>query len=226
MNGPYLKKLRALRSQKGILEAPSKPSKRSPSAAVAPTATAIGGFDGFEGARSSRFPDLLGRYGRVVAAFEAGCPDLVPAERWRQAVEDGHAFLARWADQAEALGWSPRDLFGLHKPPAKPHPSYSRLSRYDETGLVWLLQGREVVALTADTASIKGATGNITIYRKHNKPTLGLPAAGSVTEDYLRSRGLDLPVGLEQMAGEDFAAVFEKLGTDWRSGITINRGTA
>ena len=142
---------------------------------MAPTATAVGGFDGFGGTRSSRFPDFLGRYGRVVAAFEAGCPDLVPAERWRQAVEDGHAFLARWADQAEALGWSPRDLFGLHKPPAKPHPSYGRLSRYDETGLVWLLQGREVVALTAATASIKGATGNITIYRKHNKPTLGPP---------------------------------------------------
>ena len=29
----------------------------------------------------------------------------------------------------------------LHDPPAVPHPSYSRLSRYDCTGLVWLLQG-------------------------------------------------------------------------------------
>jgi hypothetical protein len=108
-----------------------------------------------------------------VAAFEAGCPDLVPVVRWRQAVEDGRAFLARWRDQAEALGWSPRDLFGLHNPPGKSRPSYSRLSRYDETGLVWLLQGRKVVALTKATASIKGATGNITIYRKHDKPTLG-----------------------------------------------------
>jgi hypothetical protein len=52
-------------------------------------------------------------------------------------------------------------------PPAKPYPSYSRLSRYDETGLIWLLQGREVVALTETTASIRGAVGNITIYRKH-----------------------------------------------------------
>ena len=34
---------------------------------------------------------------RAVAAFEAGCSDLVPAERWRQAVEDGRAFLARSA---------------------------------------------------------------------------------------------------------------------------------
>jgi hypothetical protein len=108
-----------------------------------------------------------------VAAFEAGCPDLVPAERWRQAVEDGRAFLARWRDQAEAFGWSPRDLFGLHKPPAKPPPSYSRLSRYDETGLVWLLQGREVVALTNGTAAIENATGAITIYRRFHKPAFG-----------------------------------------------------
>src|SRR5262249_17578857 len=173
VSGSYLEKLRALKSQKGILEAPSKPSNRSPSVAVAPTATAVGGFDGFEGTRSSRFSDFLGRYGRAVAALEAGCPDLIPPERWRQAVEDGRAFLARWGDQAEALGWSPRDLFGLHKPPAKPHPNYSRLSRYDETGLVWLLKGREVVALTEATVSIKGTTGNITIYRKHNKPAFG-----------------------------------------------------
>jgi hypothetical protein len=40
-------------------------------------------------------------------------------------------------------------------------------------GLIWLLQGREVVALTETTASIRGAAGNIMIYRKHNKPALG-----------------------------------------------------
>jgi len=170
MSGSYLKKLRALRSQKGILRVPSKPSKRIPLIAVAPTATAVEGFDGFEGTRSGPFSDCLGRYGRVAAAFETGCPELVPAERWRQAVEDGRAFLARWGDPAEALGWSPRDLFGLHKPPTKPHPSYSRLSRYDETGLIWLLDGRTVVALTATTAAIQSPSGNVTIYRKLNKP--------------------------------------------------------
>jgi hypothetical protein len=81
-------------------------------------------------------------------------------------------FLARWGEQTEALGWTARDLFGLQTPPAKPHPSYSRLSRYDETGLIWLLQGREVVALTETTASIRSAAGNITICRKHNKSAL------------------------------------------------------
>jgi hypothetical protein len=62
----------------------------------------------------------------------------------------------------------------LHSPPTNPHPSYNRLSRYDCTGLCWLLQGREVVALTEATASIRSPhTGSITVYRKHNKPALG-----------------------------------------------------
>jgi hypothetical protein len=113
------------------------------------------------------------RYRRTFAALQTKCPALVPINRWRQCVEDGRCFLAKWGEQAEALAWTAADLFGLHTPPSKPHPSYSRLSRYDCTGLVWLLQGLPVVALTADTASIRHPTGNITVYRKHNKPALG-----------------------------------------------------
>jgi hypothetical protein len=76
--------------------------------------------------------------------------------------------------QAESLGWDSRDLFGLHTPPERPYPSYQRLSRYDSTGLCWLLDGREVIALTGDTASIRNAdTGSVTIYRRFNKPALG-----------------------------------------------------
>jgi hypothetical protein len=107
-----------------------------------------------------------------MAALEARCPDLVPVGRWHIAVEDGRRFLARWGEQAEPLGWTARDLFGLQRPPAKPHPSYSRLSRYDETGLIWLLQERPVVALTETTAAIQNPTGAITTYRRHNKPAL------------------------------------------------------
>jgi hypothetical protein len=159
MTGLYLEKLRALTSIKGVGEAPSKPSKHS--------------FEGFEGAQGRAFSNFPAAYSRIMAALEARCPDLVPVDRRQAAIEDGRRNLARWGDQAEALGWTARDLFGLHTPPAKPHPSYSRLSRYDETGLIWLLQGREVVALTEATAAIVTSTGAVTTYRRFNKPALG-----------------------------------------------------
>src|SRR5262249_54152831 len=94
-------------------------------------------------------------YGSTIATLEARCPDFVPIDRWQQAVEDAHRFLARWGERASLLGWTARDLFGLHQAPARPHPSYSRLSRYDCTGLVWLLGGRPVVAMTEATAAIR-----------------------------------------------------------------------
>jgi hypothetical protein len=115
----------------------------------------------------------LNRFCRTFATLETGCPELVPVDRWQAAVDDGRRFLARWGEQAEALGWTSHDLFGLHTPPAAAHPSYSRLSRYDETGLIWVLRGRPVVALTTATAAIESPTGAVAIYRRHNKPALG-----------------------------------------------------
>jgi hypothetical protein len=93
--------------------------------------------------------------------------------RWQQAVEDGRRFLALWGEQAHALGWTARELFGLHTPPERSAASYNRLSRYDETGLIWLLRDRPVVALTPTEAAIKHQSGNKTTYRKLNKPALG-----------------------------------------------------
>jgi hypothetical protein len=96
-------------------------------------------------------------------------------ERWLRRGNPRPRFLSRWGDQVEALGGTARDPFGLQAPPSKRHPSYSRLSRYEETGLIWLLQGRPVAALTEATAAIQSSTGAITIYRRHNKPALGPP---------------------------------------------------
>ena len=47
---------------------------------------------------------------------------------------DGKTFLSRWGDQAHALGWTVRDLFGLLTVPRHAKPSFNRLARYDETG--------------------------------------------------------------------------------------------
>jgi hypothetical protein len=114
------------------------------------------------------------RYRRTYAQLQLRPPAYIPEDRWRMAIKDGRAFLHRWGESAERLGWSSADLFGLHTPPAKPHPSYSRLSRYDAIGLCWLLEGREVIALTEATASIGNPkTGTITVFRKSNRPGLG-----------------------------------------------------
>jgi hypothetical protein len=105
-------------------------------------------------------------------ALERRCPELIEPERWKQAVEDGRQFLTTWGNQVQALGWTVRELFGLHTPPGRPPASYQRLARYDETGLIWLLRGRPVIALTETTAAIQAATGVLS-YRKLNKPKLG-----------------------------------------------------
>ena len=111
-------------------------------------------------------------YCRIVTALSERCPDLVDEHRWRNAVADATVFLRQWGHQALALGWTARDLFGLAEIPERPRPSYQRLSRYDQTGLMWLLQGRPVVALTKDTALIQTANGTLA-YRRYNKPALG-----------------------------------------------------
>ena len=111
-------------------------------------------------------------YNQVLAGLRAECPTYVDVADWQRAIEDGRRFVTEWGEQAEALGWTDADLFGLHTPPEKPVASYRRLSRYDETGLIWLLRGRPVVALTETTAAIQGATSVLT-YRKLNKPALG-----------------------------------------------------
>jgi hypothetical protein len=105
-------------------------------------------------------------YADALDRLERRCPDDVPPERWQQCLIDAQRFLAAWGDKALALGWTNRDLFGLHRPPAKPHPAYSRLSRYDAIGLLWLLQGRRVIALTDITAAIQSTSSAVLTYRK------------------------------------------------------------
>jgi hypothetical protein len=113
------------------------------------------------------------RFFRTLEELERRCPLYVAPADWQQAIEDGRTFLATWGEQVEALDWTARELFGLQPVPARPAGNYRRLSRYDETGLVWLLRGRPVVALTATTAAIQHSSGHVTTYRKHNKPALG-----------------------------------------------------
>ena len=143
MSNPYLAKLhRIIGTQQGQnlktrhpVE-PSKPSKL--------------GSEGFEGHRGSLFfkfevgavdvglcriehtqtqktithPQNPSRYAQVFAVLCDGCPNHVDPARWQCVVEDGRRFLVQWGEQADAMGWTARDLFGLHEAPANPHPTH------------------------------------------------------------------------------------------------------
>jgi hypothetical protein len=69
--------------------------------------------------------------------------------RWQRALEDALAFLTDWGVQADAYGWTAEDLFGLDQD--------APLARYDRMGLVWLLRGRKVLALSEGAATFDNA---------------------------------------------------------------------
>jgi hypothetical protein len=99
----------------------------------------------------------------------AGTHD-VPACAWCSLLE-GEPMSRRATSSIP--GWVAPDFFGLHPVPDSSHPSSRRLSPSPPRRLRWLLRGSEVVALTESTAAIRHRGGNITAYRRFNKPPLG-----------------------------------------------------
>lgn len=97
------------------------------------------------------------------------CPGGVPERRWRQFIDDAGRFLDRWTPQVAALGWTTVEVFGAHA--GAPH------CRYDCMGLVWLLAGADVLAVTTDRVSIRKGAGAVqTIYRRANPAPGAVPA--------------------------------------------------
>ena len=173
MTGLYLEKLRALKSQKGAVRALPKLTKRSPTVEKAQRATADGGFGSFDSALLRAPSSFPARYGRVAAVLEARCPDLVPADRWQLAVDDGRRLLASWGEQAEALGWTARTCSAFtsrRRCRTRATAACPAMTRPASSGCY---RAGTVVALTEATAAIQSSTGAITIYRRHNKPALG-----------------------------------------------------
>ncbi len=84
------------------------------------------------------------------------CPSSYAPQRWAQLVDDGGRFPDAWGRQAAALGWMAVDVLGVS--PDAPE------SRYDGMGLVPLLTGRMVCAITASTARIENGG---TFYRQN-----------------------------------------------------------
>ena len=87
-------------------------------------------------------------YASEFARLQAHPPAEVPRDRWDQFINDAGLFFDRWGKQTEALGWRADELFGLD--PSAP------MARYDRMGLIWMLRGEHVVALTATGARLSG----------------------------------------------------------------------
>jgi hypothetical protein len=98
------------------------------------------------------------------ARLHADCPPAgVPLRRWQQFVDDvGHFLDGPFRAVAAALGWEAHDLFGCNRD--RP------FARIDQAGLLWLLNGDRLFALTENTATIETRTGARQTWRR--KPTL------------------------------------------------------
>ena len=53
------------------------------------------------------------RFSRALSELESRCPGHVDVGAWQTCISDGRRFLRTWGEQAEAFGWTSRDLFGL-----------------------------------------------------------------------------------------------------------------
>jgi hypothetical protein len=111
-----------------------------------------------------RLPDTLEDRSIVCALRRRKASDDVPQRRWLQFLDDCGRFLdGGWAARAAALGWGPLDLFGCDRD--RP------FARIDHMGLLWLLNGRKLVALTADTATMQSDGGfRLTFHSKPKEP--------------------------------------------------------
>ncbi len=89
------------------------------------------------------------------------CPASCPAEWWQALREDAYHFLRDWAARAQELGWPPLTLFGVH--PEKPR------ERFDCMGLVPLLNGAAIVALSHSEAVIEKSNGARLTFRRRGQ---------------------------------------------------------
>jgi hypothetical protein len=91
-------------------------------------------------------------------------PQGYPERAWRQLMVDAERFLEEWAAQAHRLGWPDRALFGCHR--------RAPWGRIQGMGLVLLLRGEEIAALTETEAVIRTRTGRHQTYRRQLRDPL------------------------------------------------------
>lgn len=86
-------------------------------------------------------------------------PGDVPLKRWQRLADDVGLFLdSPFCAVAAALGWGPHDLFGCDR-----NRPFARL---DQCGLLWLLNGNKLIALSENTATVETRAGARQVFRR------------------------------------------------------------
>jgi hypothetical protein len=91
-------------------------------------------------------------------------PAKFPATSWAKVVADANEFLETCAATAHRLGWQDWELFGCHR--------QARWHRIQGLGLVPLLQGKTLVALTSTEAAVRTRTGAMQTFRRKQSDPL------------------------------------------------------
>jgi hypothetical protein len=101
-----------------------------------------------------------------VAELARLSPEKVPAEIsttcWRRFIASLSRFCdSGWEVKAEQLGWSAIELFGYHRD--------APMGRLDCLGLVWFLEGGEIVGMSRETAIIRRMSGAKQTFRRSGR---------------------------------------------------------
>jgi hypothetical protein len=100
----------------------------------------------------------------VARLREISPPRSYPAHVWQQLIVDAERFLDDWSQQAAAFSWPAWGLFGCHR--------RAPWGRIDGMGLVLLLHGDRLAALTATEAVIRRASGALQTWRRRQHDPL------------------------------------------------------
>lgn len=131
--------------------------------AISPQLRPTGTNDTIGTAPTQSRPPLQGLAGdwslRLGSCVGDRCPPSLQPQRWREILADADAFLLRWGEQAAAFGWTDMDLFSV--PPGP--------ERWGRGGLIMVLAGRPVIAITEQTATIPNQSGPPHRYQRREK---------------------------------------------------------
>ena len=111
----------------------------------------------------AREQDTLAAILCLVDGFErlqGRCPPDVDIQVCQQAVQDAGAFVLGWGQQAALLGWTCQDVFGA----AEEDHARRESRRLSATGLIWALNGRQVIALTENAAATRSNSGRLLLF--------------------------------------------------------------